>query len=111
MCTRPVRKQKLGRLPSFLSGFLRRRKGHASFLNLRFRSLPPPSGAELFVAPWIHARGTIAKRRKYGRFCWGQQDQLLHLLRGRRRHLQASPEREQLRYGPESEWVLLTHAQ
>ena len=30
---------------------------------------------------------------------WGQQDQLLHLLRGGRRHLQAPPRRDQLRPG------------
>jgi hypothetical protein len=46
-------------------------------------------------------RGTIAKRRKYGRFLPYYEvdgDTSKH-------HLSAS------NYGPESEWVLLTHAQ
>jgi hypothetical protein len=58
-------------------------------------------------------RGTIAKRRKYGRFLPHQRanvDQVpLPFVNDcedtSKHHLSAS------NYGPESEWVLLTHAQ
>ena len=53
---------------------------------------------------------TIAKRRKYGRFCWGQQAInffIYYEVHGdtSKHHLSAS------NYGPENEWVLLSQAQ
>ena len=86
----PLRKQKGGLLPRFLSVFLAFGSIMPLFLKTKFRCLPP----------------LPARRALQG---WGQQDQLLHLLRGGRRHLQAPPRREQLR--PGERVVLLTPAQ
>jgi hypothetical protein len=74
------------------------------FLSLGSVLYPPP-----IPAPSCSSRSWIHVVRLP---CWGQQDQLLHLqiyneVDGdtSKHHLSAS------NYGPESEWVLLTHAQ
>ena len=80
-----MKKTETGPHASFLSVFLSRRQGHASFLKSKFRSLlPSHPGAEVFVTV-MDPRGTTAKRA--ATFL---------------PHLSAS------NYGPENVWVLLT---
>ena len=94
-----IKKTETGPFASFLSGFLRRRQGHASLLNVRFRSLPPHRRRAVRRA--MDPRGTIAKRRKYDNkinfFIYYEVDGDTS-----KHHLSAS------NYGPENEWVLLS---
>ena len=72
-------------MPVFLADFLALGRVMAVFLIKVPFFTPPHPGAELFVAV-MDPRGTIAKRRKYGRF-----------LPHQRANVDQVPEREQLR--------------
>jgi hypothetical protein len=83
--TRPLRKQKQGPLPVFLADFLALGRVMPVFLR-KFPFFTPPPSRRPAVRRAMDPRGTIAKRRKYGRF-----------LPHQRANVDQVPEREQLR--------------
>ena len=104
-----IKKTETGPLASFLSGFLRRRQGHASFLNLRFRSLPPPSAPSCSSR---HGSTHVVRSQSVASTAASVGDNKINFFiyyevdgDTSKHHLSAS------NYGPENEWVLLSQAQ